>query len=173
MQRQYRTNSSRRQFCRRLFCISGHMRSSAYTPVWLRLDKFVKISYDRNAIKNACTVRNERGIAMEHNHLHDHAAALPAQMPPESQLADVAELFKIFGDLTRVRIIFVLFQHEECVMDIAQKLEMTQSAISHQLRVLKQSRLVTSRREGKTIFYALADSHISSIFGQALEHIQE
>ena len=83
---------------------------------------------------------------MEHNHLHDHAAALPAQMPPESQLADVAELFKIFGDLTRVRIIFVLFQHEECVMDIAQKLEMTQSAISHQLRVLKQSRLVTSRR---------------------------
>ena len=97
---------------------------------------------------------------MEHNHLHDHAAALPAQMPPESQLADVAELFKIFGDLTRVRIIFVLFQHEECVMDIAQKLEMTQSAISHQLRVLKQSRLVTSRREGKTIFYALADSHI-------------
>ena len=67
---------------------------------------------------------------MEHNHLHDHAAALPAQMPPESQLADVAELFKIFGDLTRVRIIFVLFQHEECVMDIAQKLEMTQSAIS-------------------------------------------
>ena len=123
------------------------MRSSAYTPVWLRLDKFVKISYDRKAIKNACTVRNERGIAMEHNHLHDHAAALPAQMPPESQLADVAELFKIFGDLTRVRIIFVLFQHEECVMDIAQKLEMTQSAISHQLRVLKQSRLVTSRRE--------------------------
>ena len=106
MQRQYRTNSSRRQFCRRLFCISGHMRSSAYTPVWLRLDKFVKISYDRKAIKNACTVRNERGIAMEHNHLHDHAAALPAQMPPESQLADVAELFKIFGDLTRVRIIF-------------------------------------------------------------------
>ena len=104
---------------------------------------------------------------MEHNHLHDHAAALPAQMPPESQLADVAELFKIFGDLTRVRIIFVLFQHEECVMDIAQ------SAISHQLRVLKQSRLITSRREGKTIFYALADSHISSIFGQALEHIQE
>lgn len=93
--------------------------------------------------------------------------------PPESQLADVAELFKIFGDLTRVRIIFVLFQHEECVRDIAQKLEMTQSAISHQLRVLKQSRLVVSRREGKTIFYSLADAHISSIFGQALEHIQE
>ena len=106
---------------------------------------------------------------MEHDH-SQHPAAIPAQMPPESQLADVAELFKIFGDLTRV---FVLFQHEECVRDIAQKLEMTQSAISHQLRVLKQSRLVVSRREGKTIFYSLADAHISSIFGQALEHIQE
>ena len=104
---------------------------------------------------------------MEHDH-SQHPAAIPAQMPPESQLADVAELFKIFGDLTRVRIIFVLFQHEECVRDIAQKLEMT-----HQLRVLKQSRLVVSRREGKTIFYSLADAHISSIFGQALEHIQE
>ena len=69
---------------------------------------------------------------MEHDH-SQHPAAIPAQMPPESQLADVAELFKIFGDLTRVRIIFVLFQHEECVRDIAQKLEMTQSAISHQL----------------------------------------
>ena len=109
---------------------------------------------------------------MEHDH-SQHPAAIPAQMPPEPQLADVAELFKIFGDLTRVRIIFVLFQHEECVRDIAQKLEMTQSAISHQLRVLKQSRLVVSRREGKTIFYSLADAHISSIFGQALEHIQE
>ena len=110
---------------------------------------------------------------MEHNHLHDHAAALPAQMPPESQLADVAELFKIFGDLTRVRIIFVLFQHEECVMDMAQKLEMTQSAISHQLRVLKQSRLVTSRREGKTIFYALDDAHIEGILSQGMEHVTE
>lgn len=88
---------------------------------------------------------------MEHDH-SQHPAAIPAQMPPESQLADVAELFKIFGDLTRVRIIFVLFQHEECVRDIAQKLEMTQSAISHQLRVLKQSRLVVSRREGKPFF---------------------
>ncbi len=109
---------------------------------------------------------------MEHKHTHC-PASLPVQMPPESQLADVAELFKIFGDLTRVRIIFVLFQHEECVRDIARKLDMTQSAISHQLRVLKQSRLVVSRREGKTIFYSLADAHISSIFGQALEHIQE
>ncbi len=106
--------------------------------------------------------------------MHEHTEyQLPAEMPPEAVLADVAELFKIFGDLTRVRIIFVLFRHEECVRDIAEKLGMTQSAISHQLRILKQSRLVASRREGKTIFYSLADAHISSIFGQAMEHIQE
>lgn len=137
------------------------------------LDKFSKISYDKNILSYQMRDNAERGTRhMEHDH-SQHPAAIPAQMPPESQLADVAELFKIFGDLTRVRIIFVLFQHEECVRDIAQKLEMTQSAISHQLRVLKQSRLVVSRREGKTIFYSLADAHISSIFGQALEHIQE
>ena len=109
---------------------------------------------------------------MEHDH-SQHPAAIPAQMPPESQLADVAELFKIFGDLTRVRIIFVLFQHEECVRDIAQKLEMTQSAISHQLRALKNARLVSSRREGKTVFYALADDHVKTIIDQGLEHVSE
>ncbi len=101
------------------------------------------------------------------------SSQIPNEMPSDETLADVAELFKVFGDLTRVRIIFVLFQHEECVMGIAEKLNMTQSAISHQLRILKQSRLVTSRRAGRTIYYALADSHVSSIFGQALEHIQE
>ncbi len=109
---------------------------------------------------------------MEHDH-SQHPAAIPAQMPPESQLADVAELFKIFGDLTRVRIIFVLFQHEECVRDIAQKLEMTQSAISHQLRSLKQSRLVKARREGKTVFYSLADGHVRTILDQGMEHVAE
>ena len=99
---------------------------------------------------------------MEPHHHHPHTL-LPAQMPSEETLVKVADLFKIFGDPTRVRIIFVLFHQEECVRDIAQKLEMTQSAISHQLRI----------REGKTIFYSLADSHISSIFGQALEHVLE
>jgi ArsR family transcriptional regulator len=114
----------------------------------------------------------------EHQHTHDQkqadlATTLSEFTPPDHVLVDLAELFKIFGDPTRVRILFVLFRHEECVQDIATKLDMTQSAISHQLRILKQSRLVTSRREGKTIFYALADAHISSIFGQALEHILE
>ena len=94
-------------------------------------------------------------------------------LPPDEVLSDLADLFKIFGDSTRIKILYALLRSELCVCDIADLLGLTQSAISHQLRVLKQSRLVVSRREGKTIFYSLADAHISSIFGQALEHIQE
>ena len=95
------------------------------------------------------------------------------EMPDEELLYDLADLFKVFGDPTRVRILFALFQQETCVQEIANRLGMTQSAISHQLRILKQARLVSSRREGKSIFYALADDHIYTIFRQALEHIAE
>ena len=95
------------------------------------------------------------------------------QMPGEEQLFDLAELFKVFGDSTRVRILFVLFEAEMCVCDIAQLLGMSQSAISHQLAVLKKAKLVKYRREGKTVFYALADSHVATILGQGMEHITE
>lgn len=91
----------------------------------------------------------------------------------DALLYDVAELFKVFGDPTRTRILFALFQKEQCVCDIANLLQMTQSAISHQLRILKQARLVSSRRDGKSIIYSLADDHIYSIFHQAMEHILE
>lgn len=94
-------------------------------------------------------------------------------MPAEEQLYDLAELFKIFGDSTRIKILYVLLEHEMCVCDLAQLLNMTQSAISHQLRILKQSRLVKFRREGKTIFYSLLDEHVRSILSQGLEHLQE
>ena len=94
-------------------------------------------------------------------------------MPDEKLLYDAAELLKVFGDATRVRIIFVLCQSEMCVCDIARLLGMTQSAISHQLRVLKQARLVSSRRDGKTIFYALCDDHVKTIFYHAMEHVME
>lgn len=94
-------------------------------------------------------------------------------MPPEEVLYDLAELFKVFGDSTRVRILCSLFESEMCVCDIAELLSMSQSAISHQLRVLKQSRLVKYRREGKTVYYSLADDHIQTIFDQGLEHVQE
>lgn len=95
------------------------------------------------------------------------------KMPQEEELYDLAELFKVFGDSTRIRILFVLFEAEVCVCDLAEALNMTQSAISHQLRILKQSRLVKSRREGKSIFYSLADSHVWTIINQGLEHIEE
>lgn len=94
-------------------------------------------------------------------------------MPDDEALYAVAELFSIFGDTTRVRIIFVLSEREMCVCDIAQALGMTQSAISHQLRILKQARLVKFRREGKTVFYSLSDEHIAQIFRLATEHIEE
>ena len=94
-------------------------------------------------------------------------------MPEETELYDLAELFKVFGDSTRIRILFVLFEAEVCVCDLAQALNMTQSAISHQLRILNQNKLVKSRREGKSIFYSLADGHVRTIIAQGREHIEE
>ena len=94
-------------------------------------------------------------------------------MPPEEELQDLAEFFRVFGDPTRLKILYVLKCAEMCVLDIANLLSMTQSAISHQLRVLKQMDLVKNRREGKTIFYSLADSHIVTILSQGIDHIEE
>ncbi len=95
------------------------------------------------------------------------------KMPGEEELYDLAELFKVFGDSTRIRILFVLFEAEVCVCDLAQALRMTQSAISHQLKILKQAKLVNSRREGKSVFYSLADGHVRTIIAQGSEHIRE
>ena len=94
-------------------------------------------------------------------------------MPEETELYDLAELFKVFGDSTRIRILFVLSSAEVCVCDLARLLNMTQSAISHQLRILKQSQLVKSRRDGKSVFYSLADDHVYRIINQGFEHIKE
>jgi len=94
-------------------------------------------------------------------------------MPDEAELYELSELFKVFGDPTRIRILYVLFESEVCVCDLAEVLNMTQSAISHQLKILKNSRLVKARREGKSIFYSLADDHVRSIIAQGREHIDE
>lgn len=96
-----------------------------------------------------------------------------AEMPCEENLYDLAELFKVFGDTTRIRILYVLFEAEMCVCDIAEILNMTQSAISHQLKVLKQAKLVRNRREGKQIYYSLADDHVRTIIGQGMDHVNE
>ena len=96
-----------------------------------------------------------------------------AEMPADETLYDLAELFRIFGDSTRIRILYALFESEMCVCDIARLLNMTQSAISHQLRLLKGSKLVKNRRDGKTVFYSLADDHIRTVLNQGMNHILE
>ena len=94
-------------------------------------------------------------------------------MPEEEKIKELAEFYKVFGDATRVKILYVLLESEMCVCDLAALLKMTQSAISHQLRVLKQMKLVKNRREGKTVYYSLADGHIQNIISQGMEHIME
>lgn len=107
-------------------------------------------------------------------HVHeDVVQAVNEKMPDEDKLYDLAEIFKVFGDSTRIRILFLLLEAEMCVCDIAQLLNMNQSAISHQLRILKQAKLVKSRREGKSVFYSLADDHVFTILSQGMEHIEE
>lgn len=107
-------------------------------------------------------------------HAHeDIVEKVRGTMPGEDTLYDLTELFRIFADSTRVRILYVLEESEMCVCDLAALLGMTQSAISHQLRALKNARLVKARREGKTVFYALADDHVKTIIDQGLEHVLE
>ena len=110
--------------------------------------------------------QNER---CEYMHVHeDIVAKVEKEMPDDEILFDLAELFKIFGDSTRIKILYLLFESEMCVCDIAQMLRMTQSAISHQLAVLKKSKLV-----GKTVFYSLSDGHVRTIIDQGMEHVSE
>lgn len=106
--------------------------------------------------------------------IHDDVVnSVRAKMPEEEKLYDLAELFKVFGDSTRIRILWALDEAEMCVCDIAYLLNMTQSAISHQLRVLKQAKLVRNRKEGKVVYYSLDDEHVKMIFDQGLVHINE
>ena len=107
-------------------------------------------------------------------HAHEEVVEMVRErMPEEELLYDLAELFKVFGDSTRIKILYALFESELCVCDIAQLLNMTQSAISHQLRVLKQSHLVKYRRDGKIILYSLADDHVRRIINQGMEHVED
>ncbi len=99
--------------------------------------------------------------------------AVEKQLPPEDELYDLAELFKVFGDSTRIRIIAALLKHEMCVCDIARLLGMTHSAISHQLRILKNANLVKAAKVGKVVYYALKDDHIGAIFDIGLSHVRE
>ena len=113
-------------------------------------------------------------LCCEAHELHNEKLEFVSRnMPAETELYDLAELFKTFGGSTRIRILFVLFEAEVCVCDLAQVLNMTQSAVSHQLKILKQNRLVKCRRDGKSIFYSLADDHVRTIIAQGQHHINE
>ena len=119
-------------------------------------------AYDEEIDRCDCTVIHE-----------DVVNRVRHSMPGEENLMDLADLFKVFGDTTRVRILYALFAAEMCVCDISALLNMTKSSISHQLRVLRQARLVKYRRDGKIVYYSLDDGHIKNIFSQGLEHITE
>ena len=110
---------------------------------------------------------------MDKNTNEDLASRVAKALPEEEILYDVAELFKVFGDSTRIRIICALFEAEMCVYDLASCLQMNQSAISHQLRILKQAKLVKCRREGKLMYYSLDDEHVKQIFDAGYKHIIE
>jgi len=110
----------------------------------------------------------------EYVHVHeDIVKRVRESMPEEEALYDLADLFRIFADSTRIKLLYLLLESEMCVCDIAQLLGMTQSAISHQLKALKQAKLVKFRREGKAVFYSLADDHVVEILAQGMEHITE
>ena len=116
----------------------------------------------------------ERAPCCDYIRAHDETVALVTEkMADEDVLIDLAELFKIFGDSTRIKILYTLSVSEMCVCDMAQVLGMSISAVSHQLSILRRSKLVATRREGKTVFYSLADEHVTSILAQGFEHITE
>jgi len=116
-------------------------------------------------------VKNDR---CEISEIHEELLKIiDEKMPDDEKLFDLAELFKVFGDSTRMKILFVLFEAEVCTCDLAAVLKMTPSAISHQLNALKRAKLVKSRRDGKAVFYSLADSHVRTIISQGMEHINE
>lgn len=107
---------------------------------------------------------------------HEHTELLEtvrSEMPSDELLCDLSDLFKIFGDTTRIKILYALFESEMCVCAIAELLSMTQSAISHQLKILKDANLVANRRDGKTIYYFLSDDHVRMMIGMGYEHITE
>ena len=113
-----------------------------------------------------------KGVSMKHNH-HNILQKVREELPTDELLSDLSDLFKVFGDTTRIKILFALFESELCVCAISELLSMEQSAISHQLKKLKAANLVASRREGKTVYYALADEHVHNLIAVGFEHLIE
>ncbi len=134
----------------------------------------MELDYEGKPMKSKKQNRPEAEECCGYIHIHQEVIdKVDTMMPEEEKLADLAEFFRVFGDTTRIKILYVLLCCEMCVCDIAHILNISQSAVSHQLRTLKQMDLVRNRRDGKTIFYSLSDSHIKTILSQGLEHIEE
>ena len=118
--------------------------------------------------------RNQRDWANAASIIHEHVfMAVKGKMPKDEILYDLADFFKIFGDSTRIKILYALFSSEMCVQDLAELLDMNQSAISHQLRILKQAHVVKHRKDGKYVFYSLDDEHVTQIVAQGMAHLSE
>ncbi len=119
-------------------------------------------------------MKNKEKMCCDEVFIHEDSLSLiEKEMPCDEKLIDLAEFFRLFGDSTRIKIIFALSKSELCVCDLAAALGMSSSAISHQLRLLKARKLVKNRREGKSVFYSLADEHVKTIVNQGMEHIAE
>lgn len=119
-------------------------------------------------------MEEKQSLCCQEEQVHPQMVArVREELPVDEVLYDLAELFKIFGDSTRIKILYALLESELCVCDLASLMDVTQSAVSHQLRVLKSSKLVKFRREGKTVYYSLADEHVMRILSQGMEHIME
>ena len=119
-------------------------------------------------------IHGENAPICQQQHEHpERIARVRSLMPDDDRLYDLSEVFRVFGDSTRIRILYALFESELCVCDIARLLGLTQSAVSHQLRILKDAKLVRFRREGKSIFYSLDDDHVRSILALGMEHLEE
>ena len=128
---------------------------------------------DKEKAKSGKKEKEKKEVLCPGDHEHGDLNAVKADIPPLDTLFQLAELFKVFGDTTRIRIMCVLFQKELCVCEIAELLEMGQSAISHQLRLLRNAHLVKVKRDGKQSYYSLDDAHVREIYLMGLEHISE
>ena len=128
----------------------------------------------RKAVEQVLHASMEEAEVCGYLHVHEDAVTrVQSLLPDETTLSRLSELFKVFGDATRIRILYVLFEEEVCVCDIATLLGMTQSAVSHQLRILKAARLVKFQRDGKNVMYSLSDDHVYTMLAQGLTHICE
>jgi len=131
------------------------------------------MSDEVSAQLNKSSESSEASSIQEKTNDLDLVESIEEGMPDEELLYDLADLFKTFGDTTRIKILYALMEHELCVADLAEAIDATQSAVSHQLRTLKQSRLVRAKRDGKNVMYSLSDNHVHSMLAQGMTHICE